>query len=81
MVPLREIREEGGRGGGESPKAFLALFGLQGLILEGQEEQGTLKQLEGVPPSSFTSLWFCSPSFWLFAGLPGIPCSEILSRR
>ena len=41
MVPLREIR-----GSHKVLKAFLASFGLLGLILEGHEDQGRVKELE-----------------------------------
>ena len=37
-------------------------------LKEGQEDQGTLKQLGVIPPSFFTSTWSSWPSCWLFLG-------------
>ena len=45
----------------------MASFGILGLILEGQEDQGEAKE-PGGPPSFFTSPCCSWPSFWLFAG-------------
>ena len=58
MVPLRGIRGPRGEARERSSKAFSALFGLEGLILEGQEDQGTLKQLEGSHQLFYISLVF-----------------------
>ena len=43
----------------------MALFGLLGLILEGQEDQGEVKELREDPPSCFKS-----------PGAPGLPFSS-----
>ena len=40
---------------------------------EGEEDQDTLQQPGGVPPSSFTCPWMPCPPFWLFLGLLGSP--------
>ena len=34
---------------------------------EGQKDQGEVKELDGVLPSSFTSPWVSWASFWLWA--------------
>ena len=60
MVPLKEIRGPGARK--IALKAFLALFCLLGLTLEGQEDQGSLKQLREV-----------ATGFFLHPGPPGRP--------
>ena len=43
---------------------------------EGEEDQGTLKQPGGFPPSSFTSLWSFWPSTWLWAPWQSIKLSQ-----
>ena len=45
---------------------------------EDQEDQGTLKQLGGVPPTSFIPPWSSWPSFWLSPMLPDNPSSHLI---
>ena len=45
---------------------------------EGQEDQGTLKQLGGVPHSSLIPPWSSWPSFWLVPGLPDNPSNHLI---
>ena len=64
--------------------SFGAISGMEGdgRVKEGraedQEDQGTLKQLGGVPPASFILPWSSWPSFWLSPRLPDNPTSHLI---
>ena len=64
--------------------SFGAISGMEGdgRVKEGraedQEDQGTLKQLGGVPPASFIPPWSSWPSFWLSPRLPDNPSSHLI---
>jgi len=45
---------------------------------EGQEDQGWIKELWGIPPSGFKVPWFAWPSFWLFPGIPDNPSNHCI---